>query len=180
MRVAITGGVGEGKSTVLQFVADLGFAVASADAIAREVFSQPQVHSQIALAAGLTPPVAPADLRRVIASSPEIRRAVNRITHPRIHAAILSSPAQFLEIPLLIEACVYAQFECVWVVTCGAREQRRRLLARYGDASAVEAILGAQLPTRAKIAFANRVIRTNQPPGHVRGVVSEAVAELGF
>jgi dephospho-CoA kinase len=36
VRIAITGGIGEGKSTVLSLLAETGHSVASADAISRE------------------------------------------------------------------------------------------------------------------------------------------------
>jgi len=173
---AITGGIAEGKSTVLGFVSDLGYKTLSADSVAREVFSDPDVNVLLAQLVGTNPPIAPQTLRHALAESPEIRHSVNRITHPRIMDAIRSSDAEFIEIPLLIESCLQGQFDCVWVVTCGLEEQRRRLEARYGPSGEGELLLNVQLPTLAKIPFADEVFRTNCAFEAVRRNVSKALA----
>lgn len=82
-----------------------------------------------------------------------------------------------MEIPLLIEACLQGGFDRVWVVTCGADEQRRRLVERLGGEAGAEALLGSQLPTRAKIPFADVVIRTNQPEWSVKRDVALAARQ---
>jgi len=98
--------------------------------------------------------------------------------HPLVMGKIAESEATFVEVPLLIEACLQDDFDQVWVVTCGVEEQRRRLFDRYKDQGLVEAMLGTQLATCAKIPFADKVIRTNHTFDHVRLLVSEAVKEL--
>lgn len=178
MRIAITGGIGEGKSTVLAMLTEMGEATESADRIAREIFLEPATNAQIAAAAGLPAPVAPADLRGVLSTSDEVRAAVNRIMHPRIVDAIERSPARFVEVPLLIEACLYPRFDRVWGVTCGPEEQRKRLLERYADERIVSAMLASQLPTRTKIPFCDLIFRTNQPLETVRRLLSVALARL--
>ena len=178
MRVAITGGIGEGKSTVLTILGDLGHTTQSADSIAREIAAKPEVRAEIAALARLRNDFAPADLRDRLASSEALRRAINRLMHPLVMSAISRSDATFVEVPLLIEACLQSTFDQVWVVTCGAEEQRRRLLDRYSDPEHVERMLATQLPTRAKIPFAELVVRTNAPLEHVRRLLSAASKEL--
>jgi dephospho-CoA kinase len=63
-------------------------------------------------------------------------------------------------------------------VTCGPHQQRKRLMKRYGDAAHVDRMLATQLPSRAKIPFADMIVRTNAPLDHVRRLLSEALAEL--
>ena len=43
--IAVTGGIGSGKSTVMHMIADLGYPVLSADAAARNIYEKPDVHA---------------------------------------------------------------------------------------------------------------------------------------
>ena len=178
LRIAITGGIAEGKSTVLGYIQELGHRVASADQIAREVFLIPEVQRRISSLANLPSPVDAGHLREQIAAEPELRRALNAIMHPEIVRRMDESGATFYEIPLVIETCRYLHFDEIWVVTCGKDVQRERLRQRYGDNVQVEQIVATQIPTNAKLAFADRIIRTNAPTETVRELVSEAIVSI--
>jgi dephospho-CoA kinase len=178
MKVAITGGIGEGKSTVLEILRSMGCSTASADEMARTLFSMPDVNHRLAELANCSGPISSAELREKIASSPEIRRRVNEFMHPRVLSEILLSEASFIEIPLLLETCLQARFSQVWVVTCGEDEQRRRLTRRYQSEAVAVAMMAAQLPSRVKIPFADEVIRTNRSFQHVRRILSEAILKM--
>ena len=182
MVTAVTGGIAEGKSTVLDYLAELGFRTASADSVARTVFEDPTVNALLAGAVDQKGPISPIELRSALFGNPDLRRLVNRIMHPRIIDLIRRSAADFVEIPLLIETCLQGEFDSVWVVTCGLGEQKRRLVARYGNTVDVDVLIAAQLPTEVKIAFADEVFRTNCDFQTVRRNVSEALQrrfELG-
>ncbi len=178
MRIAITGGIAEGKSTVLASLQELGKRTASADVFAREVFVQDDVQALLAAATGLPLPILPAELRGALTSDAGLRRRVNAIMHPLIHQKLSTSEADFIEVPLLFEACIFGMFGQVWVVTCGEVEQRKRLAARLGEGPHIDALIASQMATRAKIAFSDRVVRTNDAPETVSRVLSEAVIAL--
>ncbi len=160
MPLAITGGIAEGKSTVLEVLRQEGLSVLSADAIVQDLWQRPAVLSAIAGAVGLPGTPTKDDVRRAISGSSELRRQVNGIFHPLVWHEIEQSEAEAVEVPLLIESCLHPYFERVWVVTCGPQIQHQRLLLRTDSASA-EALLRLQLPTRVKIPFADELIRTN-------------------
>ncbi len=172
-RIAITGGVCEGKSTVCGYLRALGYTVASADDAAREVFEEQAVQRALALALGCEVPVTRRQVRDRLTIDPEFRRTLNRITHPRILESLDRLEAQFVEVPLLIEACLQGRFDRVWVVTCGPEEQARRLAERLGSKEKARRMMAAQLPTRAKIPFADAVVRTNRPEEDVQSFVAE-------
>lgn len=178
MRVAVTGGIGEGKSTVLAMVREMGYSVASSDAVAREVFADEGVQRRLAEVVGGEAPVSRDRLRAALAASPDVRRSVNRIMHGEIRSRMDATGAAFHEVPLLLEACLQGRYDRVWVVSCGAEEQRRRLRERYGSDEAVDALVATQLPSSIRIAFADLVIRTNEPLETVRRVLFEAVNRL--
>ena len=175
MRVAITGGIAEGKSTVLTYLAEAGYSTASADAAARAVFETEPVQAFLTESIGSTEH---AVVRERLASDDTFRRELNRLTHPAIVAALTSSPAQFIEVPLLIEAVLQSQFTAVWVVTCGQVEQTRRLVSRLRNPDLAAEMLRTQLPTEVKIPFADAVVRTNCSEESVRDYVIEAAREI--
>lgn len=177
MKIAITGGIAEGKSTVLQMIADAGYRVDSADTLSRQVFLQEGVQKALGALLGTTLPVDPVLLREKMADR-QIRRSVNQIMHPSVLAALHESRAQFVEVPLLIETCLQGKFLEVWVVTCGREEQLARLTLRYGNGPQAESLLGGQLPTRAKLPFADRIVRTNQDLDTVRRIVNQNLTSL--
>ncbi len=176
MKTAITGGVAEGKSTVLGILAEAGAKTLSLDEVARNIFADFEVNRLLAQAAGKMAPIEASELRSAILGDSSLRRAVNRIMHPRISQVVQLTDAEFIEVPLLIEVCMQGHFDRVWVVTCGASEQRTRLIARYGDACDPDLMLSAQLSTDVKIAFADEVVRTNRPLETVRRDISEALS----
>jgi len=177
-RFAVTGGIAEGKSTLLADFASLGATVDSADAIARDVFELPEVQAALAEELGISGAVCPPILREAIASNPGFRRHVNRVMHPLIVARMRTSTAEFIEVPLLIETCLHPIFDAVIVATCGQVEQRRRLMERYGDPSHVDRLLATQLPTRAKLPFAHEIVRTDRPREAVRDDATRVLTRL--
>src|SRR5688572_15672651 len=114
MRVAITGGIAEGKSTVLHHLKEAGQSVYSADDAALEVFSDPRMQRRLSAVSGLPEPIDRERLRAAIADTPELRREVNLAMHGPILDRILASRARFIEVPLLVEACLQARFDAVW------------------------------------------------------------------
>lgn len=178
-RIAVTGGIAEGKSTVLGYCRDAGIETCSADDIARNVFKRDDVQAQIGRLLRRQAPVDPDAVRHAIAENTETRRELNRITHPEIVREMRTHRAPIMEVPLLIEACMQGEFDRVWVVTCGAEEQIRRLSARVGRLNAMQ-LISMQLPTAVKIAFADAIIRTNEDESRVQEIVLAQVGiELG-
>lgn len=178
MRIAITGGIAEGKSTVLAALGRMGYSTISSDQVAKDLFFLPDVQAQLSVIAGLPLPVEPVKLRESMTLDGAVRRAINRFMHPLVMDALDQSGARFHEIPLLVEACLFDRYDQVWVVTCGELEQARRLRERYGPDVDLDALLGWQLPTSAKLPFADRIVRTNVGLDRVHRELAEAVAAL--
>lgn len=178
MKIAITGGIAEGKSTVLAHLASLGYEVASADEIARAVRDEPAMQARIAEVLGLDLPLDVSELRTRIAQSDLARRQLNQLLHPETRRRIRASSATFIEVPLLVEAVLMSDFDEIWVVTCEFDEQRRRLVGRLGDEALADRILASQLKTRAKLPFADKILRTNTGLATVFSAVENQVQEV--
>lgn len=172
--IGITGGIATGKSTVCNILREMGYSVDSADEIAKKIYCEPEIQLFLSQLLKCEIPVSREYLRDQIASSSEIRKKVNCLLHPKILEKIHGSKVLFIEVPLLIETCILDSFSQVWVVWCDPETQRKRLESRLESADEADAWLKTQLPVRAKIAFADTIIRTNSELATVR----EDIAKL--
>jgi dephospho-CoA kinase len=174
--IGLTGGIGSGKSRVAHLLAELGAAVISADAVAREV-TRPGTPAYRAIVACFGPGVVRPDGeldRRALAArvfaDPEERRRLEAITHPAIRREIRRRvealrcapqppPAVVLEIPLLFEGGGYRECDQVWVVTAPEPVRVARVMERDGvERAEVEARMRAQWPEEEKVRRAHVVI----------------------
>jgi dephospho-CoA kinase len=186
MRIAVTGGIADGKSTVCAFLRELGSATVNADDLVGELHFDPDVIAQVKSELGERFVAGAAldrdGLRIEVSQNPASRAKLNAIFHPAVMWHILrdteTEGVAFAEVPLLIETATQGWFDEVWVVTAGATEQRKRLVERLKSERDADAMLSTQLPTAAKIPFADRVIRTNEPLDTVKSTIAEHVKEL--
>jgi dephospho-CoA kinase len=172
-RIAITGGVAEGKTTVLRMFESLGAQAISSDQLAATLLLPgTEVWEQLIREFGQAITAADGALARerlatLAFGDPAVRRRLNRIMHPAVVQALqarLSEPSPtpiFVEVPLLIEVALQGMFDAVVVVQATPALQRQRLLARGLSLPRARQILRAQLPTRCKTVFADWVIRTH-------------------
>lgn len=161
MRIALTGGIASGKSTILHLLRERGVSVFSADAIARDILWEPRVQDELAHRFGLTLPIGPPILKELLSADDASRRAVNRIMHPSIASAIDASQATVFEIPLLFETCLHVEFDAIWVAFCTRETQTKRLIERYGRADGFDQF-SWQIDSKVALAFADSVISTEE------------------
>jgi len=174
-RIAITGGVAEGKTTVLRIFESLGAQAISSDQLAATLLAPgTEVWEQFIREFGQAITAADGALARerlaaLAFGDPAIRRRLNRMMHPAAVQALQAhlqarepSPTPiFVEVPLLIEVALQGMFDAIVVVQATPALQRQRLLARGLSLPRARQILRAQLPTRCKTVFADWVIRTH-------------------
>jgi len=166
---------------VLRYVHDMGISTVSSDVVARHVFNSTAVQAQIAELTKMPLPIKPEHLRDLFPQKPSLRRTLNSIMHPLIRQELMSAKAVVAEVPLLIEACMVADFDRIWVVTCGPDEQLARVAERLGSTESAKRLIATQIPTRAKLTFADVVIRTNQPEDSVKSYIAKVIrSELGY
>src|SRR5262245_57773023 len=173
-RIALTGGMGTGKSHVRAVFAALGVPTIDADTLARDVVAHgtPGFDAVVArFGRGIL--TADGDLdRRALAAlvftDREKRRALEAILHPAIKGAIdqwfasLNPDAQpfaIADIPLLYEVGLDKEYDEVIVTSCRPETQVKRIMARDSlDAGEVQGRLDAQLPIEEKVKRATYVI----------------------
>ncbi|QDL36568.1 dephospho-CoA kinase [Rhodoferax sediminis] len=197
-RLGLTGGIGSGKSTVAQILADLGAAIIDADAIARSVtLPAGAAIGPIATEFGsdfITPQGAlDRDRMRELAfADASAKRRLEAIVHPLVgqetqrqaDAAIRTGRRCIVfDIPLLVESGRWRQhLDWVLVLDCTAETQIERVMARSKlSRSAVEQIIAAQAPRLQRLAAADMVIANdNLPLALLRAQVLQIAPRFGL
>jgi dephospho-CoA kinase len=171
----LTGGIGMGKSTVAQMLADRRVAVIDTDDLARQIVAPGQAAlAEILQTFGADLQDDAGQLRRdalatVVFRDPAARAQLEAITHPRITAlwreqlAVWQQAGQgaaVVVIPLLYETGAEAEFDAVICVACSAAAQLERLQQRGWTAEQIQQRCAAQLPVAEKIARADYVVWT--------------------
>ena len=123
--VAVTGGIGSGKSTVIKMIGERGLHVYSADEAARNIYDDPLVKAKVRT---VFPECFSGDVpdrkklaEEVFADRNKLER-LNNITHPAIMEKLFvqaesdSDRVIFFEIPLLFESGYEGRFDKVIVV----------------------------------------------------------------
>lgn len=175
MRIGLTGGIGSGKSTVLQVLSGLGAAAIDADAISRASTAAGGAAIP-AIAARFGPEFITAEgaldrerMRMHVYAQPQARRELEAIVHPLVGAetgrqveAALAGGARCIvfDIPLLVESGRWRrQVDRVLVVDCTPATQVARVVARSAlEPAQVQAIIAAQAPRALRLAAADTVI----------------------
>ena len=148
LRIGLTGGTGSGKSTAAARLSALGATVVDADVLAREVVA-PGSDGLAEVVQEFGPDVLDGDgaldrpaLARIVFADDDRRRALERITHPRIAArtgelaaAVPDGGVLVHDVPLLVEKRMGAGYHLVVVVHADADERVRRLVASRGMGS---------------------------------------------
>ncbi|MBV7598594.1 dephospho-CoA kinase [Aeromonas sp. sia0103] len=169
--VAITGGIGSGKTTVANQFAALGIEVIDADLIAREAV-EPGTPALTAIASHFGPGILDEQgrldrrvLRERIFSEPAAKHWLNTLLHPLIRSEMLrqcaaaSSPYCLLVVPLLVENRLMNLADRVLVIDVDEATQIERTCRRDGVSRAqAEAILAAQASRAERLAVADDVL----------------------
>lgn len=191
IRLALTGSIGMGKSTVAAMFAARGIPVFDADAEVRRLQgSGGALVSAIEQRFPGTTRKGEVDreaLSAAVLGRPDELAALEALIHPAVHAARArflldnrDAPALLFDIPLLFETGGEAAFDKVIVVSAPPLLQRERVLARPGMTPAkFDAILGRQLPDAQKRARADFVIETGGSLADTERQVEQILACLG-
>jgi dephospho-CoA kinase len=186
-RVALTGGIASGKTTVANLFAELGVPLVDTDLIAREVV-EPGRPALAAVVDAFGRDVLDAGghldrrrLREIIFSDPAARARLESILHPAIRAemerqsalAADSGPYQVLVIPLLAEGGRRDHVDRVLVVDVPPEVQVERLMARDAvTRGQAEAALRSQATRAARTALADDLIANAGGVEALRGQVA--------
>ncbi|SMB92934.1 dephospho-CoA kinase [Desulfonispora thiosulfatigenes DSM 11270] len=176
--IGLTGGIASGKSTVSNYLKELGAFIVDVDNIAREIV-EPGKPAWLEIKNEFGQDFIRNDqnidrkkLGKLIFSSNLAREKLNNITHPEIilktqelieelkHQKLY--PLIVIDAPLLIEVGMTELVEEVWLVVVEYQEQIKRLMIR-DNISLEEAIkkVHTQMKTKEKMKYASLIINNN-------------------
>ena len=139
-KIAVTGGIGSGKSAVCRILKERGYPVFSCDEINRTLLSE---KSYLDGLCALFPACVKdgklnkAALSALVFSDKEALRTLNAYAHPRITERLQremegARKTCFAEVPLLFESGMAKQFDCAIVVLRNKEERIRAVVTRDG------------------------------------------------
>ncbi|MGK9172602.1 dephospho-CoA kinase [Yokenella regensburgei] len=192
--VALTGGIGSGKSTVADAFSRQGIVVVDADVIARQVV-EPGTAALAAIVDHFGSEILNEDaslnrraLRDRVFASPSDKTWLNALLHPLIHRqtqqqlAAATSPYVLWVVPLLVENHLQDKADRVLVIDVSTETQILRTMQRDGvSREHAERILAAQATREARLAVADDVIDNNGAPEAIESDVARLhAAYLGY
>ena len=187
--ISLTGGIGSGKSTVSQFLAELGAVILDADKVGHEAYKPDTgVWREVVAAFGrqIVTPNGDIDRKKLgemVFGNPESLARLNQIMHPRMYALVKAQLEEYqrqgvdvvvLEAPLLIEAGWTSLVDEVWVTVASESTVLRRLKQGIGlSESDSLARLRSQLSSAERIKHADVVINTDCSLDELKARVGE-------
>jgi dephospho-CoA kinase len=168
--VALTGGIGSGKSTVGQIFAQLGATVIDSDQLARDVIERGSIGFNEVVAKFGDEILKNGEIDRQILASlifkdPAKRSELEQITHPLIRNAFAkvvssASPDSIIinQIPLLVESNHDYKFDHIITVSASESIRSERLIKRGLTNEQIKQRMGAQATDQMREDIADSVI----------------------
>jgi len=173
LRVALTGGIGSGKSLVGEILEELGALVIDSDQLAREVIERGSPgYEEVVTAFGDSilseGQIDRSKLAAVVFNESDLRKKLESIIHPLVREAAeklarkLPSGAILInQIPLLVESDGAKRFDYVVTVSADEEIRRERLRLRGLKDYEITQRMAAQVSDSEREKIANYIIRNN-------------------
>ena len=187
--IGLTGGIGSGKSTVSQFLAELGAVVLDADKVGHEAFKpDTDAWREVVAAFGrqVLNPRGDIDRKKlgdIVFNNSESLFRLNQIMHPRVFEVVKAKledcrqqgvAVVILEAPLLVEAGWTSLVDEIWVTVASETAVLRRLVEKVGLSQQQSlARIRSQLSSEERAKQADVVLNTDCALDELRARVSE-------
>lgn len=184
--VALTGGIGSGKTTVANLFAELNVPIIDADIIARDVV-KPNTPALKQISLHFGPQILNDDgslnrrkLRDIVFHDEQQKVWLNQLLHPLIQQETLKQfaeckrPYLIWVIPLLIENKLIEYADRILVIDVSRETQIARTMKRdNADRQLTENILNAQVDRETRLSYADDVINNEEPIEHIANIVQQ-------
>ena len=183
--IGLTGGIGCGKSTALHCFSHHNIPTLDADHVAKELVSSPEKPAFQEITRCFGPHICTSNgvlnrhkLRQLIFNSPQKRRQLEAILHPKVRQQIqqwseqVRAPYAIVCIPLLFETAPYSIIRRTLVIDLPESLQITRTITRDQTNSAlVKKIMAQQVNRYCRLALANDIIDNRKDTQHLKNQV---------
>ena len=196
LNIAITGGIGSGKTSVTEILRSCGYTVIDADAMSRELTSSggraiPYIREKFGpgfiMEDGSLDRAKMRDLvfrdpaKKALLEEGTTRVVLEDIEAIRSQKEKAGEKALFYDIPLLFETGTEGEYDAVWVITADHALRAARIMERDGiDAGMIDLIMDSQEDDEAKKAKADLVIYNNGTMEDLETAVEKALSSYGL
>ena len=170
LKIALTGGIACGKSSVIQIFKKNAIAIIDLDVIAREVV-EPNTQALSELVAHFGNGILNDDqtlnreaLRQVLFENNANQKIIEEILHPKILEKMqmeikkVKNRLVVVEVPLLVEQNLSNLFDRAIVVDCDEQNQLKRLLKRENiDEKLAKTMISAQASRKQRLALSKKL-----------------------
>lgn len=187
--IGLTGGISSGKSTVSQFLAELGAVIIDMDKVGHEAF-KPDTEPWREVVAAFGKQIVKSDgeidrarLGEIVFNNPEQLSRLNQIMHPRMYEMAKAQLEEYrqqgakvvvLEAALLLEADWTLLVDEVWVTVAPEPTILKRLNAKTGlSEEQALARIRTQMPNEERVKHADVVIDTDCSLDELKARVKE-------
>lgn len=188
MKIAVTGGIGSGKSEVVKYLSAKGYDTLSADKLNSELLGSTEYIEKLKRLIPRAVKDGEVDrikLAAAIFDDAALREKVNALAHPLIEQKIKkhfenSDKVYFVEVPLLFEADMQDIFDYVIAVNAETSVKLERLLkARGMNAENAQSVMNAQLSDRERDGLAHFIVDNNRDLDYLHKAVDGILSFLG-
>lgn len=170
--LGLTGNIGCGKSTVLQYFKEFReIEVVMTDQLAKEIMEEPEVLNQVAKTFG-SPVVSHwqidySALRKTVYTDERLFRELEAIVHPRVWGKVEEIIANSTKEIILVESAIILEtgsegrFHSIILTTCHSQTQKERLEKRGHTPFEISRIRDRQFPSEYKEKHSGYVIDTD-------------------
>ena len=192
--IAITGGIGSGKSTVTSYLIDKGYIVIDADKMSRELtgtggraipYIREHFGNEYIREDGSMDRAKMRDLifhdysKKKLLEEGTTKLVLEDIAGIKKQAEEKNVNAIFFDIPLLFETGTAENYDKIWVVTADRELRKKRIMQRDNiDENIIDLIIGSQKEEIDKISEADTVIYNNGSIDNLKANINKLLESI--
>jgi dephospho-CoA kinase len=188
-KIAITGGIATGKTTLLKILKKLGFPALSCDEIVENLYKRKDIQEKMIELFGKKVLSKEGHINKKIIlkkiiDSPSLKQKLEELLHPEVLREIMhffeglerrGERLVFVEVPLLFEVAWEKYFDEIWVISSSEETQRERIY-KLREPELIK-LLSFQIPLKEKEKRAHKIFSSEKSLAELERELKEILKE---